>query len=119
MIVKHYASEQKGRYSPPVCIGADKTWVMGNPDWDHVSTSFVERQNLTMRMQMRPFTRLTHAFSRKVENHAYAVDIHFIVYNCVRPHGTLTKAHPHRTLRRQPWRLASPITSGPSRKSAG
>jgi IS1 family transposase len=97
MLVKQYAREPQQhttRYSPAICVGAEKTWVMGNPDFDHVSTSYVERQNLGMRMQMRRFTRLTNAFSRKVENHAYAVDIHFMVYNFARPHGTLTKAHP-------------------------
>jgi IS1 family transposase len=82
------------RYSPGVCIGAEKTWVMGDPDMDHVSTSYVERQNLTLRMQNRRFTRLTNAFSKKVANHAYAVDIHFMYYNFARPHATLTKAHP-------------------------
>jgi IS1 family transposase len=94
MLMKIYASSESGRFSPAVCIGAEKKWVMGNPDPDLVSTSYVERQNLTMRMHMRRFTRLTNAFSRKVENHAYAVDIHFMIYNFARPHGTLTKAHP-------------------------
>ncbi len=84
------------RYSPGVCIGADKQWIMGNPDMDHVSTSYVERSNLTMRMGMRRFTRLTNGFSKKVENHAYAVDIHMMHYNFCRPHLTLTKSHPHR-----------------------
>ncbi|MGH7515624.1 MAG: IS1 family transposase [Gemmatimonadales bacterium] len=101
-LVKTYSTGTHGltdnftarRYSPGVVIGADKTWIMGDPDMDHVSTSFVERQNLTMRMQMRRFTRLTNAFSKKVENHAYAVDIHFMYYNFARPHATLTKRHP-------------------------
>jgi hypothetical protein len=70
--------------------------VTGDPDPDYVSTSYVERQNLTMRMGNRRFTRLTNAFSRKVENHAYSVDIHFMHYNFCRPHTTLTKAHPYR-----------------------
>src|SRR5204862_274646 len=65
--------------------------VMGNPDNRHVSTSFVERSNLTMRMQMRRFTRLTNAFSKKVQNHAFAVDLHFLHYNFCRPHHTLTR----------------------------
>jgi IS1 family transposase len=97
-LIKVYASNPEGetRYSPPVCIAAEKVWVMGNPDPDHVSTSYVERQNLTMRMGMRRFTRLTNAFSKKVENHARAVDIHCMFYNFCRQHTTLTKAHPHR-----------------------
>jgi IS1 family transposase len=96
MLVKIYASPlgDRGRYSPPVCIGAEKSWVMGDPDPDHISTSFIERTNLTMRMGNRRFTRLTNAFSRKVENHAYSVDIQFMHYNFCRPHMTLTKAHP-------------------------
>ena len=97
-LVKVYAagSEVEGRYSPAVCIAAEKRWVMGNPDENHVSTSFVERSNLTMRMGMRRFTRLTNAFSKKVENHVAAVDIHMMHYNFCRPHTTLTQAHPRR-----------------------
>ena len=95
MLVKVYASvPSSGRYSPPVCVGAEKIPQWGNPDPDHVSTSYVERSNLTMRMGMRRFTRLTNAFSKKMENHAYAVDIHFMHYNFCRPHMTLTKQHP-------------------------
>jgi IS1 family transposase len=95
-LVKVYASSTEGvnRYSPPVVIGAHKLWVMGNPDMDHVSTSYVERSNLTMRMGMRRFTRLTNAFSKKAQNHVAAVDLHFMHYNFCRPHQTLTSAHP-------------------------
>jgi IS1 family transposase len=78
-----------GRYSPPVCTGAKKQSVEGRPDPAHISTSYVERQNLTMRMHMRRFTRLTNAFSKKIENHANAVALHFAYYNLVKVHKTL------------------------------
>jgi hypothetical protein len=81
--------ETESRYSPAVCIGCDMKTVTGNPDPKHVSTSYVERQNLTMRMHMRRFTRLTNALSKKIENHAYAVALHFMYCNFVRIHSTL------------------------------
>jgi len=83
-------SEQR-RYSPATCTGVDVRTIAGRPDPDLISTSYVERQNLTMRMGMRRFTRLTNAFSKKVENHAHAVSLHFMHYNFCRPHQTLTK----------------------------
>jgi IS1 family transposase len=92
-LVKRYgpAPEAERRYSPPVCLGCTKTWVMGNPEPDHVSTSYVERVNLNVRMQSRRFTRLTNGFSKKVLNHAAAVALHFFVANFCRSHMTLTK----------------------------
>ena len=79
----------KGRYSPAECIGVKKERIEGNPDRAHVSTSYVERNNKTIRMHMRRFTRLTDGFSKKVENHAYAVALHMMYYNFVRMHSTL------------------------------
>lgn len=82
------------RYSPsPRVIEVEKVAVMGNPNPRLVSTSYVERQNLTMRMSMRRFTRLTNGYSKKAENHAHAVSLHFMHYNFCRPHHTLTKRH--------------------------
>jgi len=88
---KLYGSDPAGekRYSPAKCIGARRQRITGNPDPEHVSTSYAERQNLTMRMHIRRFTRLTNAFSKKVANHAYAVALHAMYYNFVRIHQTL------------------------------
>ncbi len=92
MLVKLYGggeSEREGRYSQAVCTGAIKNPVFGLPDAKHVSTSYVERQNLTMRMAMRRFTRLTNGFSKKIENHQAAVSLHFMYYNFCRIHQSL------------------------------
>jgi IS1 family transposase len=83
------SEETEKRYSPATCIGCESKVVTGNPDPRHISTSYVERQNLTMRMHMRRFTRLTNAFSKKLDNHAYAVALHFMYCNFVRIHSTL------------------------------
>jgi IS1 family transposase len=92
---KIYASpakpEDQRRYSPATCLGIDVRVVQGVPDLRKASTSYVERQNLSMRMGMRRFTRLTNAFSKKVENLACAVSLHYMYYNFARPHQTLTK----------------------------
>jgi hypothetical protein len=90
-IVKIYGNAPEGekRYSPAVCTGARKHRVEGNPDPKHVSTSYAERSNLTIRMSCRRFTRLTNAFSKKVENHALAVSLHMMFYNFGRIHKSL------------------------------
>jgi len=90
-VVKFYDAEPigPGRYSPPKVTGQEKTVIAGSPDLRHISTSLVERQNLTMRMQMRRFTRLTNAFSKKVDNLKAAVALHFCHYNFVRLHKSL------------------------------
>jgi IS1 family transposase len=92
MLVKLYGEAPeafKGRYSPAECTGIKKTAITGSPDKAHVSTSYVERSNLTIRMHMRRFTRLTNAHSKKFENHAYAVALHVMFYNFVRMHSSL------------------------------
>lgn len=91
MLVKIYGRPpaDESRYSPAECIGCEQHRIEGNPDPDHISTSFVERQNLTMRMRMRRFTRLTNAFSKKLANHEAAIALHFMHYNFVRRHLTL------------------------------
>ena len=90
-LVKIYGTspEAQRRYSPPICLGAQKSEIRGTPDPEHISTSYVERQNLSMRMGMRRFTRLTNAFSKKLENHMHALPIYFMHYNFVRIHQTL------------------------------
>jgi IS1 family transposase len=95
-LVKIYGAVPKGdtRYSPAECLGAKKRRVEGAPDKAHVSTSYVERQNLTMRMHMRRFTRLTNGFSKKIENHAHAVALHFMYYNFVKQHKGLKGVSP-------------------------
>jgi hypothetical protein len=94
LLVKHYgpAPEGERRYSLPICLGTTKARIIGNPAERDVSMSIVERANLSLRMQSRRFTRLTNGFSKKVENHAHAVALHFFVANFCRSHMTLTKA---------------------------
>jgi IS1 family transposase len=96
MLVKLYGQELEGekRYSPAKCIGADRRVVTGFPDSVYISTSFAERQNLTMRMHMRRFTRLTNAFSKKLENQELAIALYFMHYNFVRPHKSLANPYP-------------------------
>jgi IS1 family transposase len=96
IIEKQYrTTTDQGRYSPPVCSGIKIKPRKGNPDPARISTSYVERQNLTMRMNMRRFTRLTNAHSKKIENHAAAIAIHFMNYNFGRPHKSLSVKGEH------------------------
>lgn len=114
MLQKIYGAPADGqrRYSPAECIGVKVDVVQGDADPCHVSTSYVERQYLTMRMNMRRFTRLTNAFSKKVENHAAAIELHFMVYNFVRPHGSLRTEKANKVtpamaagIARRPWSI--------------
>ena len=92
MLVKIYGEateEERRRYSPGKCLATDKRRILGDPDPAHVSTSYIERQNLSMRMGMRRFTRLTNAFSKKLENHYHMVSLYFVHYNFVKVHGSL------------------------------
>ena len=90
-LVKIYGETSEGqkRYSPAECVGCERHTVVGYPDTEHISTSFIERANLTMRMGMRRFTRLTNGFSKKIENHTAAVALRMMHYNFVRIHSTL------------------------------
>lgn len=96
MLQKQYGLSYEGakgsaerRYSPAVCIGAKKVPITGDPDPKHISTSFAERNNLNVRMHSRRMTRLTNAFSKKLENHKHAMSLHFLYYNFVRVHHTI------------------------------
>ena len=90
-ILKVYARDpeaEKRRYSPPVCVTAKKRAISGKPDWENISTSLVERQNLNLRMGVRRYTRLTNAFSKKLENHVHHAALYLVYYNWVRIHTT-------------------------------
>ncbi|MGB8682930.1 MAG: IS1 family transposase [Candidatus Binatus sp.] len=91
MLVKMYGTDPMGErnYSPSICLSAESRIIRGNPDREHINTSYVERQNLNIRMGVRRFTRLTNVFSKKVENHIHALSIYFMHYNFVRIHQTI------------------------------
>src|SRR5690348_8374454 len=90
MLNKIYASSQEEtRYSPAECIGCERKLIQGDPAPEHISTSYVERQNLSLRMGLRRFTRLANAFSKKVENHAYSIALYYMHFNFCRIHKTL------------------------------
>jgi hypothetical protein len=90
-LVKVYGDDPEGlkRYSPAQCLGTKRADIIGSPDHEHISTSYVERQNLNMRMNMRRFTRLTNAFSRKLDNHVAMIALFHMHYNFVRIHQKL------------------------------
>jgi IS1 family transposase len=103
-------TQQERRYSPPVCTGTDVRIVSGDPDPERISTSYVERQNLTMRMGMRRFTRLTNGFSKKVENLAHAVSLHYMHYNFARVHQSLTVENDDGTRTKRTPAMAAGVT---------
>jgi IS1 family transposase len=102
-------TQQERKYSPNVCTGIDKRIITGDPDEREISTSYVERQNLTMRMGMRRFTRLTNGFSKKVENLAHAVSLHYMHYNFARVHQSLTITHEDGTRTKQTPAMAAGV----------
>ena len=112
------SSEPEHRYSPATCIGCDMKTISGVPDPKHVSTSYVERQNLTMRMSMRRFTRLTNGFRKKLENHAYAVALHFMYCNFLRIHQTLRVTPAMEAgLASSPWTMDELVSLIPAEES--
>ncbi len=114
-LIKVYSSlgsvSPEQRYSPGACTGTDIRIMAGNPDPSRISTSYVERQNLTMRMGMRRFTRLTNAFSKKVENHAHTVSLHFFYYNFCRNHESLRIKNADGTYTQRTPAMAAGITT--------
>ncbi|TRZ53640.1 IS1 family transposase [bacterium] len=96
MLIKYYGNtyDENGRYSPPKCTKAKPRRIKGNPNMSQVSTSYIERQNLTMRMGMRRFTRLTNGFSKKIDNLKHSLALHYMFYNFARPHKILANPYP-------------------------
>lgn len=112
------STELEHRYSPATCIGCDMKTISGVPDPKHVSTGYVERQNLTMRMSMRRFTRLTNGFSKKLENHAYAMALHFMYCNFVCIHETLRVTPAMEAgLATNPWMIEELVSLIPAEES--
>lgn len=112
-LIKYFGNdpEAQKRYSPAKCNGCEKIRILGNPDPMHISTSHVERQNLTMRMNMRRFTRLTNAFSKKIENHMHSVSLFYMHYNFVRIHQTLkTTPAVAAGVSQKPWTIADIVS---------
>ena len=111
MLVKQYGNAPNSdrssstRYSPGHCTGVHVIHVSGRPDPKHINTSYVERHNLTMRMSMRRFTRLTNAFSRKIQNHAAMVALYMYAYNFIKPHRSLKNATPAMPAGVADWRM--------------
>ncbi|HEY1904159.1 MAG TPA: IS1 family transposase [Terracidiphilus sp.] len=113
------SEETEKRYSPAKCIGCESKVVMGNQDPKHISTSYVERQNLTMRMHIRRFTRLTNAFSKKLDNHGYAVALHFMYCNFVRIYQTLRVTPAMEVgLATRPWTIGELVSLVPEQIAA-
>ena len=114
MLVKAYGQAEQPkneiRYSAPACVGAKKLRVVGKPKKADVSTSFIERQNLTLRMSMKRFGRHTNSFSRKLENHIFAISLHYMVYNFVKIHSSIrcTPAM-EADVARTPWTIADVV----------
>ena len=115
MLHKIYGApgDTEHRYSPATCTGTDVRIIAGDPDPDRISTSYVERQNLTMRMGMRRFTRLTNVFSKKIEFHAHAVSLYFMYYNFVRTHDSLRIRRPDGKYAKRTPAMAAGIGEAP------
>lgn len=105
------ASTPERKYSPAECTETEVKIITGDPDPSHISTSYVEPQNLTMRMGMRRYTRLANAFSKKAENHAHTVSLHFMYYNFGRFHQSLRVRRPNRTYAQRTPAMAAGVAS--------
>jgi IS1 family transposase len=125
MLIKLYGEPSRSpeaarRYSPTDCVGTRKDRVTGNPDPKHVSTSYVERHNLSIRMGVRRFTRLTNAFSKRIDNHCHALAIYFVYYNFCRSHASLKKLTPAMAagVATSPWEMSNIVALIDAREEA-